>query len=818
MRDSQPRSRRAPPQPPRPDDLPDPPPPPARENLMVAVRVRPLQPGETGRVLHVVDDTTVVLEDAQSGQPRQSQPQSQSQAQGAAERGYTFDRVLGEQATQQHVFEATVAPLVGDVLRGYHAAVFAYGATGSGKTHTMLGRPASPGIMVRALDQLFQGVARDPAYSVSLSYLEIYNENIRDLLSPGSGCLELRVDTRGAVQVAGLTQVAAASTDEVMSLLQQGNRERTVEPTAANQTSSRSHALLSVSVTHSADAGHRHRLRRGRLFMVDLAGSERASNTQNRGRRLAEGAHINRSLLALGNVISALAAGRGRYVNFRDSKLTRLLKDALSGSCRTVMLAHVSPAARHRDETRQTLLYAQRARRISNKVERNELEVSYHVSQYRAVIAELREEVERLRNKLEAQPAAEQDPHQDEQERRRAASLRDDIVATFQQQMALSFGCHVKILKTFFYRRRLMVLDGRLLALGADADQQRALISQWDSRLYRGPARASQRRGSADTSASGSGGWSDGEGEGGGAGGVLQQAWAELAELQRQQEHYRELRAETQRQLDQVRQHGEQLENELPGSGEERELLALLCRVHELEADKMALQGERLVRQYELQRRDALLQRYDRQRQLCEAIITRQRQLMQEGSVSIPPDLLELYKQYQREIHATSYATDMPLLPQTGDPYGNGNDKDEKDRLPPINQQPEEPLFHRSQRFSMEPDAWPHRADSEMSVLSPSSSAGSDGSLSSLPPITAPPVGGRFAGSPPSAVLFPPINTNPPQPHRMAQTPGPTEMVPSSRLPRPLPRNEVSGLRRSASQNNLSSARQMNRDTLWPDE
>ena len=151
---------------------------------------------------------------------------------------------------------------------------------------------------------------------------------------------------------------------QVMNLLQKGNKERTVEPTAANMTSSRSHALLSVTVKASTNLQgntFRTRMRMGKLYMLDLAGSERASQTKNRGKRLLEGAHINRSLLALGNVINSLSGGSGRYVNYRDSKLTRLLREALSGNCRTVMIAHVSPASLHREETRNTLVYAARA-------------------------------------------------------------------------------------------------------------------------------------------------------------------------------------------------------------------------------------------------------------------------------------------------------------------------------------------------------------------------------------------------------------------------------------------------------------------------
>ncbi|EEC03295.1 conserved hypothetical protein, partial [Ixodes scapularis] len=157
---------------------------------------------------------------------------------------------------------------------------------------------------------------------------------------------------------------------QVLRLLQKGNKRRTVEPTAANKTSSRSHALLRVSIRQSSRdpsnlSSSRNRV--GKLFMVDLAGSERASNTKNTGIRLKEGAHINRSLLALGNVINALGMRNPKYVNFRDSKLTRMLKEALSGNCKTVMVAHISPASAHYDESRNTLVYAERARNITNK-------------------------------------------------------------------------------------------------------------------------------------------------------------------------------------------------------------------------------------------------------------------------------------------------------------------------------------------------------------------------------------------------------------------------------------------------------------------
>lgn len=258
-----------------------------------------------------------------------------------------------------------------------------------------------------------------------------------------------------------------------MSLLQKGNKARTIEPTAMNKTSSRSHALLSVTVKHTVPIDKkdhlRMRIKQGRLFMIDLAGSERANKTKNRGKRLQEGAHINRSLLALGNCINALSGG-ARYVNYRDSKLTRLLKEALSGNCRTVMIAHVSPSANQRDESRNTLLYADRANNISNKVERNVLDMSFHVNQYQNVISELREEISRLQTKMkEERPRSADINKLDAQERsNEVKKLRDEIVETFKTQMKL--------------RRKLMEIDSHLLGLGMEAERQHLIISHWESR------------------------------------------------------------------------------------------------------------------------------------------------------------------------------------------------------------------------------------------------------------------------------------------------------------------------------------------------
>ncbi|XP_039754432.1 kinesin-like protein KIF19 [Pararge aegeria] len=627
----------------------------SEEKLMVAVRVRPLRADEGPRIVHVVSDKMLVLEeeaDSRRDVLRQRR---------LNEKHYVYDRVFGEDSTQEEVYEAVCAPLVGDTLSGIAGAIFAYGATGAGKTHTMTG------LMSRALNHLFTSIAESDlpdAYEVKMSYIEIYNENIRDLLNPSLGPLELRDEgANGPPVVAGLSEVRANDASHVAELLARGDRARTAEATHANQQSSRGHALLSVSVSKSVSKG----VQRGRLFLIDLAGSERAGL---RARRL-EGAHINRSLLALGNCIMALSGG-ARYVNYRDSKLTRLLREVLGGRCRTAMVAHVSPAATHRDTTRSTLHYAQRASAITNKVERELIETPMHLSQYRTVINELREEISRLKTKMKDDRSRKRDDQQkidetitkEESEEKSAhlKSLREAIVSTFKQQMRL--------------RRRLMELDSNLLGLALDAERQHATISHWEARfnrLYKPISFTGSRLSTQQSYRGGTGSVNSVGSERAEAEIAVEQAWAELAAVEREQESARSERHRVERQLEQVRLRGAQLEQELPAhieSGPEREVLALVCRVHELEADKLALQGERAARAHELRRRDLALQRRDAQRRLTDEIITRQRRALEEFGIGVQPDLSQLYELYQQEIHASTYTESN----EYNSPY----------RLPPI--------------------------------------------------------------------------------------------------------------------------------------
>lgn len=379
-------------------------------NTLVAVRVRPFSKREVEAnfkdVVKVLSANLVVLLDVST----EAAPEEAFRLNRSKEKQFAFDIVLDSTADQVEVYVKSTAFLVEGVLNGYNATVFAYGATGAGKTFTMLGTLDSPGVMPSALNTMFEqiaGLTRDREYQVKICYLEIYNETIRDLISPSSDVLEIREDPLKGVQVAGLTEILASTPEEVIRVMHLGNKQRTTEPTAANETSSRSHAVLQITVEYKDRVvGLEADIIVGKLSMIDLAGSERASVTNNRGMRLIEGANINRSLLALGNCINALCEANEKglklHVRYRDSKLTRLLKDSLGGNCRTVMVACIAPAAGNYEDTLNTLKYANRAKNIKTDVQRNVFNVSYHISKYAEIIEGLKGEIQDLRMQMNA--------------------------------------------------------------------------------------------------------------------------------------------------------------------------------------------------------------------------------------------------------------------------------------------------------------------------------------------------------------------------------------------------------------------------------
>ncbi|XP_069849308.1 kinesin-like protein KIF19 [Dipodomys merriami] len=631
------------------------------QQLMVALRVRPISVAELEEgatlIAHKVDEQMVVLMD-----PLED-PDDILRAHRSREKSYLFDVAFDFTATQEMVYQATTKSLIDGVISGYNATVFAYGPTGCGKTYTMLGTDHEPGIYVRTLNDLFRAIeetSNDMEYEVSMSYLEIYNEMIRDLLNPSLGYLELREDSKGVIQVAGITEVSTINAKEIMQLLMKGNRQRTQEPTAANQTSSRSHAVLQVAVRQRSRIKNiLQEVRQGRLFMIDLAGSERASQTQNRGQRMKEGAHINRSLLALGNCINALSdKGSNKYINYRDSKLTRLLKDSLGGNSRTVMIAHISPASTAFEESRNTLTYAGRAKNIKTRVKQNLLNVSYHIAQYTSIIADLRGEIQRLKCKMDQQAGrgqargrlervdsqharAEVQLHGRQGEQAELEQVREQLISTFQEQMDV--------------RRRLLELENHGMEVQIDTSCHLLTIAGWEHEKSRRALKWREERRKESYSKDDSEKDSD---TGDDQPDTLEPpevaaARDSIAALVGEQRKLRKEKLALEQRCRELRARGRRLEETLPrrlGSEEQRQVLGLLCRVHELEVEVTEMQSHALLRDGAWRHRREAVRRLEQHRSLCEEIIQGQRQIIEDYNLAVPPHLEALYEVYLREL------------------------------------------------------------------------------------------------------------------------------------------------------------------------
>ncbi|ONK74518.1 uncharacterized protein A4U43_C03F7200 [Asparagus officinalis] len=371
--------------------------------LSVAVKCRPLTEGEKRRSRHIIqvtDEKGLVVLDPDLSKDYLDRIQNRTK-----ERRYSFDHVFGPECTNGDVYR-NISSTIAGVVHGLNATVFAYGSTGSGKTYTMVGTRNDPGLMVLSLHTIFDLIKEDKSsdtFEVACSYLEVYNEVIYDLLEKSSGHLELREDPVNGIIVAGLRSIKVHSADRILELLNVGNSRRKTESTEANATSSRSHAVLEITVKRKQKNQYKSQVLRGKLALVDLAGSERASETNNGGQKLRDGANINKSLLALANCINALGKHQKKglaYVPYRNSKLTRILKDGLSGNSRTVMVATISPADDQYHHTVNTLKYADRAKEIKTHIHKNIGTVDTHVEDYQRMIENLQVEVCQLRKEL----------------------------------------------------------------------------------------------------------------------------------------------------------------------------------------------------------------------------------------------------------------------------------------------------------------------------------------------------------------------------------------------------------------------------------
>lgn len=325
---------------------------------------------------------------------------------------WSFDKSDPNYAGQDDLHEDLGKPLLDNAFQGYNNCIFAYGQTGSGKSYSMMGYGKEAGVVPKICQDMFERIAqmqtkdKNVKFTVEVSYLEIYNERVRDLLNPSTkGNLKVREHPSTGPYVEDLAKLVASSFNEIEHLMDEGNKARTVAATNMNETSSRSHAVFTLTLTQKRfDTDTKMSLEKvAKISLVDLAGSERAQSTGATGARLKEGAEINRSLSTLGRVIAALAdlsegkkkkGGKSMgQVPYRDSVLTWLLKDSLGGNSMTAMIAAISPADINFDETLSTLRYADSAKRIKNHAVVNE-------DANARMIRELKEELEALRGKL----------------------------------------------------------------------------------------------------------------------------------------------------------------------------------------------------------------------------------------------------------------------------------------------------------------------------------------------------------------------------------------------------------------------------------
>lgn len=370
------------------------------ETVRVVVRCRPSNEREHHLNCEMVVDMDPAISQVQLRKPKATEQPPKS---------FTFDGVYYVDSSTHQLYEEVGFPLVGGVLEGYNGTVFAYGQTGCGKSFTMMG-PVSPeeqkGIIPRAFEHIFDhiSVTEGTKFLVHASYLEIYNEEVRDLLGRDvKRRLDLKEHPEKGVYVNGLSQHKVSNVQDLEHVMEIGSKNRSVGATLMNVDSSRSHSMFTIDVemaTESTQSGKKkEHIRAGKLNLVDLAGSERQSKTGSTGERLKEATKINLSLSALGNVISALVDGKSKHIPYRDSKLTRLLQSSLGGNTKTLMIACISPADNNYDETLSTLRYANRAKNIKNKPKINE-------DPRDALLRQYQEEIVMLKRLLEGEGLA----------------------------------------------------------------------------------------------------------------------------------------------------------------------------------------------------------------------------------------------------------------------------------------------------------------------------------------------------------------------------------------------------------------------------
>ncbi|KAG0482418.1 hypothetical protein HPP92_010502 [Vanilla planifolia] len=355
------------------------------EKIYVAVRARRLSPEESQTSPWRISENSIFLANRSAV--------------------FEFDRVFGEDCKTFEIFDTRAKDIVASVVRGFNGTVFAYGQTSSGKTYTMTGSASQPGIIPLSVHELFRIIQEkvDREFLVRVSYMEIYNEEINDLLALGHRKLQIHESLERGIYVAGLKEEIVTSPEQVLQLMEFGEFHRHIGETNMNLYSSRSHTIFRMIVESRERSGEGDSIncfdavRVSVLNLVDLAGSERAVKTGAEGVRLREGSYINKCLMTLGTVIKKLSDGvesQGGHVPYRDSKLTRILQPALGGNANTAMICNITLSQIHVDETKSSLLFASRALRVKNYACVNEIVTDA------ALLKRQKREIEELRAKL----------------------------------------------------------------------------------------------------------------------------------------------------------------------------------------------------------------------------------------------------------------------------------------------------------------------------------------------------------------------------------------------------------------------------------
>lgn len=362
------------------------------ECVKVIVRCRPLNEKEREMNTRFVIETNSLLHQCSIRKTADDAKFSKT---------FTFDGFYGISSSTEKIYSEVVRPIVNGVIEGYNGTVFAYGQTSCGKTFTMEGiqsPSAQRGIIPRCCEHILNGtrrqsVGKQAKYLLRVSYLEIYNEEIRDLLVKECRYKpEIKEHPDKGIYVKGLSSITVDSYSDMQQILGFGRKNRSVGATLLNADSSRSHSIFTIDLEACvrASQGEEEVYRTGKLNLVDLAGSERQSKSGSSGERFKESTKINLSLSVLGNVISALVDGKAKHVPYRDSKLTRLLQDSLGGNSKTLMVACISPGENNYEETLSTLRYAKRAKDIKNKPKINEDPKDTIIKRYHDEIQQLK--------------------------------------------------------------------------------------------------------------------------------------------------------------------------------------------------------------------------------------------------------------------------------------------------------------------------------------------------------------------------------------------------------------------------------------------